>query len=62
MKKQERERNGEFALVIPNKKASRRWAKRANKVIDRKAQVVAENAEWAKSVGLDPNDLDSMFL
>lgn len=57
-----REQNGEFALVIPNKKASRRWAKRANEVINRKAQVVSENAEWAKRMGLDPNDLDSMFL
>ncbi len=58
----ERESDGRFALRLESKRAVQRDLERTAERREREAQLVAENAEWCKSMGLDPSEAAGLFL
>jgi hypothetical protein len=57
-----RESDGRFALRLESAVAVERDLQRTAKRREREAQVVAENAEWCKSMGFDPSEAAGLFL
>jgi len=56
-----RESDGRFALRLESKKALQRDAERVAARRQREAQLVAENAEWCKQMGFDPQLAAEIF-
>ena len=56
-----RESDGRFAIRLESKKALERDAKRTKARQEREAQLVAENAEWCRQMGFDPQMAAEIF-
>lgn len=56
-----RESDGRFALRLETKNALERDAKRTKARQEREAQLVAENAEWCRQMGFDPQMAAEIF-
>ncbi len=57
----QREADGKFALRIESDKAFERDNKRVAARHQREAQLIAENAEWCKQMGFDPQLAAEIF-
>lgn len=56
-----RESDGKFALRLESTAALERDSKRIKARRQREAQLVAENAEWCKQMGFDPQMAAEIF-
>lgn len=56
-----RESDGKFALRLESKSSLQRDAERVAARRQREAQLVAENAEWCKQMGFDPQLAAEIF-
>lgn len=56
------EQDGRFALRLESQAAVKRDQQRSAAIHSRRAQVVSENAEWAKANGVKESDLDMLFM
>lgn len=56
-----READGKFALQLATAAAFARDNKRAAQRRQREAQLIAENAEWCKQMGFDPQLAAEIF-
>jgi len=57
----QRESDGKFALQIGNADAFERDNRRLATRRQREAQLIADNAEWCKSMGFDPRLAAEIF-